>query len=146
MSTMTLDHVVIWVEDPLRSLDFFQNVVGLSGVRADEFRAGKAPFPSVRISAQSIIDLMPLRAASMLDALSANADPTAPSSAGHRVHHVCIAMSQEEFEALRRRLEANGTPPVAFIQRSFGAQGLAPSTFYFRDPDGNVFEARHYGE
>ena len=45
-----LDHVVLWVADPLRSLEFYENVVGLAPVRADEFREGKAPFPSVRVS------------------------------------------------------------------------------------------------
>src|SRR5262245_51286827 len=53
-----LDHVVLWVADPLRSLDFYEKVVGLTPVRADEFREGKAPFPSVRVSSDSIIDLM----------------------------------------------------------------------------------------
>jgi glyoxylase I family protein len=43
-----LDHVVLWVTDPLRSLEFYEKVVGLAPVRADEFREGKAPFPSVR--------------------------------------------------------------------------------------------------
>jgi hypothetical protein len=52
-----LDHVVLWVADPLRSLEFFEKVVGLAPVRAHEFREGKAPFPSVRVSSDSIIDL-----------------------------------------------------------------------------------------
>jgi hypothetical protein len=29
---------------------------------------------------------------------------------------------------------------------AFGARGIAPRTFYFTDLDGNVLEARHYGE
>jgi catechol 2,3-dioxygenase-like lactoylglutathione lyase family enzyme len=45
-----LDHVVLWVADPFRSLEFYERVVGLTPVRADEFREGKAPFPSVRVS------------------------------------------------------------------------------------------------
>ena len=32
------------------------------------------------------------------------------------------------------------------MKQSFGARGLAPQTFYFGDPDGNVLEARYYDE
>ena len=35
-----LDHVVLWVADPLRSLEFFVNVIGLTPIRAyDSVRA-----------------------------------------------------------------------------------------------------------
>jgi catechol 2,3-dioxygenase-like lactoylglutathione lyase family enzyme len=142
----TLDHMVIWVTDPLRSVEFFETVVGLAGVRVDEFRAGKIMFPSVRISDDTILDLMPRAFAPRLNAVSAAADPTTGNSAGHPVHHVCFAMSQDEFEALRGRLEVNGISPVGAMQNSFGARGLAPHTYYFRDLDGNVFEARYYTE
>jgi catechol 2,3-dioxygenase-like lactoylglutathione lyase family enzyme len=141
----TLDHVVIWVEDPLRSVEFFENVVGLPGVRVDEFRAGKAPFPSVRVSSEAIIDLMPKAAAPILDGMAAaHGGPT--GSAGHPVNHVCIAMCQSEFESLRRRLEERGIAPGLSMERSFGARGSAPRAFYFQDLDGNVLEARYYDE
>ena len=126
---MRMDHVVLWCADPLRSIDFYERVVGLPGVRVEEFRAGQAPFPSVRVSAESIIDLMPLAAA-----------PRLGDSAGHPVHHLCLSMSHEEFEALRQRVDV-----AASMTDSFGAQGLAPHTFYFQDPDANVIEARYYG-
>jgi catechol 2,3-dioxygenase-like lactoylglutathione lyase family enzyme len=134
-----LDHVVVWVDDPLRSAEFFEMVVGLPGVRVADFRAGTAPFPSVRISADTILDLMPRAAAPAVNAMAG-----AAGSAGHPVNHVCIAMSEDEFETLRQRLEEHGFGPAAFMEQSFGARGLAPRTFYFHDPDGNVFEARYY--
>lgn len=139
-----LDHVVVWVEDPLRSVEFFEAVVGLPGVRVEEFRAGAAPFPSVRVSETSIIDLMPRSLAPRLDAALGAADPALGGSAGHPINHVCLAMSADEFEALRARLLRRGITPAGEMQRSFGARGLAPRTFYFRDLDGNVFEARYY--
>jgi catechol 2,3-dioxygenase-like lactoylglutathione lyase family enzyme len=74
---MYIDHVVLWVDDASRSLDFYTRVVGLESVRAEEFASGAAPFPSVRVS---------------------------------------------------------------------GARGTSTHWFYFQDPDGNVIEARHYGE
>jgi catechol 2,3-dioxygenase-like lactoylglutathione lyase family enzyme len=142
----TLDHVVIWVEDPLRSVEFFEAVVGFPGVRVAEFRAGEAPFPSVRITDETIIDLMPRALAPRLNAFTSADDPGAADSAGHPVHHICFAMSEPEFEALRGRLLQHGIAPAGEMLRSFGARGLAPRTYYFRDPDGNVFEARYYAE
>ena len=135
-----LDHVVLWTDDPLRAVEFYEQVVGLTPVRVEEFRAGQAPFPSVRVSNESIIDLMARAAAPMIDAMS-----RAEASAGHRVNHVCLSMSKAEFNALQGRLAARDIPMSPMMQQSFGAQGLAPYAFYFRDPDGNVLEARYYG-
>ena len=134
-----LDHVVLWVEDPLASLAFYTDVVGLTGVRVEEFRAGQAPFPSVRVSAETILDLMARVAAPVVDAMAG-----AAASAGHPVNHVCFALDQAAFQALRERLAARGIATSTPMTDSFGAQGLAPEAFYFRDPDGNVLEARYY--
>jgi len=135
----TLDHVVLWTDDPLRAVDFYDRVVGLTPVRLDEFRAGTAPFPSVRISASAILDLMARVAAPVVDAMAGS-----DASAGHRTNHVCLAMSEADFTALRARLAANDIAISTVMQQSFGAQGLAPEAFYFRDLDGNVLEARYY--
>lgn len=136
---MELDHVVLWVDDPVRSVAFFEEVIGLTPLRVDEFRAKQAPFPSVRVAAGSIIDLMPRTMAPVI-----NAVPGAAGSAGHPINHVCLAMSRAEYDALRGRLAAKGIAPGHVMQRSFGARGLAPEAFYFRDPDGNILEARYY--
>jgi len=135
----TVDHVVLWTDDPLRAVDFYERVVGLTPVRVEEFRGGQAPFPSVRVSAGSILDLMARPMAPIVDAMTGS-----DASAGHPVNHVCLSMTQAEFTALRERLAAHDVPMSAMTQQSFGAQGLAPNAFYFRDPDGNVVEARHY--
>jgi glyoxylase I family protein len=134
-----VDHVVLWTDDPLRAVDFYERVVGLTPVRVDEFRAGLAPFPSVRVSAESILDLMARAAASVVDAMTGS-----DASAGHRVNHVCLSMTEAEFTALRERLAAHDVAMSPMTQQSFGARGLAPNAFYFRDPDGNVIEARYY--
>src|SRR2546421_3905426 len=136
---VSLDHVVLWCADPLRSVDFYQQVVGLSGERVDEFRDGRAPFPSVRISSGSLIDLMSRDKAASVDAMVGG-----DGTAGHPVNHVCLAMSRDDFDALQQRLAEHGTAMSAMSERSFGAQGLAAQAFYFRDPDDNVIEARHY--
>ena len=54
-----LDHVVMEVRDVERSLEFYTKVLGLTGVRVADFRAGKAPFVSVRINRKTVIDLFP---------------------------------------------------------------------------------------
>lgn len=136
----TLDHVVLWCDDPVKSAEFYEQVVGLTPVRLDAFRAGTAPFPSMRLSRVSIIDLMARVGAPIVDAMAG-----APASAGHPVNHVCLALPKHEFDALRGRLEAHRVAVSTVMEQSFGAQGLAPQAFYFRDPDGNVLEARYYG-
>jgi catechol 2,3-dioxygenase-like lactoylglutathione lyase family enzyme len=141
---ISLDHIVLWVADPLRSAEFFQTVVGLEPLRLEEFRAGQVPFPSVRVSEQTILDLTPRPAAAMLNSIAGRIAPVAATSAGHPVNHICLAMSEAEYTALRARLEDQGINTSFTMERSFGARGIAPQTFYFHDPDGNVFEARYY--
>lgn len=138
---MQLDHVVLWVEDPKRSLDFYSRVVGLAGVRAEEFLAGTAPFPSVRISEGTIVDLVPAIGAPLARGFTGEQKPTA---AGQPINHVCFAMDQVEFEALASRLATEGVPTHRVGERSYGARGSSKHWFYFQDPDGNVLEARHY--
>ena len=55
-----LDHIVLWTKNPRAAMDFYTRVVGLEPVRFAEFEAGEAPFPSVRVCEDSIIDLSPI--------------------------------------------------------------------------------------
>lgn len=136
---MRLDHVVLWTKDVRASMDFYARVVGLTPVRFDEFEAGEAPFPSVRVSEDSIIDLMSSDGAAFTESMT-----KVDGSAGHRINHVCLAMSKAEYDALDERLQAAGIDTSARLNNSFGAQGWAPQGYYFADPDGNVVEARYY--
>lgn len=138
---MHIDHVVLWVDDAKVALAFYTSVVGLAGVRADEFAAGSAPFPSVRVSEGSILDLMPAIAAPFAAHFTGETKPTA---AGKPINHVCIAMDRSELDALAARLASGGVPTHRVGERSFGARGSSEHWFYFQDPDGNVIEARHY--
>ncbi|MEW1924243.1 VOC family protein [Streptomyces sp. NPDC088360] len=140
-NTTRLDHVVLWVRDPAAAADFYEKVLGLEPLHVAEFTAGKASFPSVRLNEETIFDLAPLTLAERMDVV-----PDAAKSAGHPVNHVCLALSEPDFDALRARLEERGTPVSDISQNAFGARGRARRSFYFRDPDGNVIEARHYGE
>jgi catechol 2,3-dioxygenase-like lactoylglutathione lyase family enzyme len=136
-----LDHIVLWTKDLRAAMDFYTKVIGLTPVRFDEYEAGEAPFPSVRVCEDSIIDLLPV-ADSGATALLTKVE----GSAGHPVNHLCLALSKSEYEALDRRLQAAGVDTSARLDRSYGARGWAPHIYYFSDPDGNVLEARYYDE
>ncbi|MFI5675976.1 VOC family protein [Streptomyces cellulosae] len=138
-NTTRLDHVVLWVRDPLASADFYKKAVGMEPVRLTDFAAGSAPFPSVRLNDETILDLMPLSTAERMKMV-----PGAAESSGHPVNHVCLAMPGDDFQTLRDRLEEQSVPVSDISHDSFGARGMARRSFYFRDPDGNIFEARHY--
>ena len=134
-----LDHVVLWTRNPRVSMDFYTRVVGLTPVRFAEFEAGEAPFPSVRVCEDSIIDLSPLDSVGATESLT-----RVEGTAGHPVNHVCLALTKSEFDALDRRLQAEGVDTSARLNRSYGARGWASHAYYFSDPDGNVVEARYY--
>jgi catechol 2,3-dioxygenase-like lactoylglutathione lyase family enzyme len=138
-NTARLDHVVLWVRDPVAAADFYEKAVGLEPVRVTEFAAGEASFPSVRLNEETIFDLAPFPMAQRMTMV-----PGAADSAGHPVNHVCLSLQEGDFDALRARLEERSVPVSDFTHDSFGARGKAQRSFYFRDPDGNVFEARHY--
>lgn len=137
--TTRLDHIVLWVRDPIAAAGFYDKAVGLEPVRLTDYTAGEAPFPSVRVNEETILDLMPLTMAERMTML-----PGAAESSGHPVNHVCLSLPADRFDALRSRLEERSVPVTDLSYDSFGARGQARRSFYFRDPDGNVFEARHY--
>ncbi|HZF92134.1 VOC family protein [Streptomyces sp.] len=134
-----LDHVVLWVRDPVASAEFYAKAVGLEPLRVTGFTAGEVSFPSVRVNEETILDLAPLSMAERMTML-----PGAKRSAGHPVNHVCLSLPSDAFDALRTRLRGHDVPVSDIAHDSYGARGMARRSFYFRDPDGNVFEARHY--
>ncbi|MFI8303430.1 VOC family protein [Streptomyces sp. NPDC085927] len=138
-NTARLDHIVLWVRDPIAAAGFYEKAVGLEPVRLTDFSVGEVPFPSVRVNEETILDLMPFAMAERMTML-----PGAAEASGHPVNHVCLSLPADGFTALRSRLEEQSVPMTDLSHDSFGARGLARRSFYFRDPDGNVFEARHY--
>ena len=138
---MIIDHVVLWVDSPKESLDFFVDVVGLDAVRAQEFENGTAAFPSVRLNDASILDLMARESASAVREFTGGVAATVQP-----INHICLAMDAAEFSELTARLAAKGVELSSGVERSFGAQGRAEESIYFRDPDDNVIEIRYYGQ
>ena len=127
LQVQALDHIVLAVADVGRSLEWYCDRLGLAPVRADEWRAGDVPFPSVRISTDTIIDLI---------ARDAETDASAPN-----LDHFCLVVSAEDLQAVRQSddYEIVRDPDFAL----FGARGMADG-LYIRDPDGNEIELRAY--
>jgi len=129
MPIVALDHIVLNVADVERSLRFYQAALGLGAERVDGWRRGELPFPSLRINASTIIDLVASR----------------PSEAGTRANlaHFCLVTDDAEFDGLRRALGSAGVAIEEGPVMRSGARGDALS-IYLRDPDDNLIEVRTY--
>ena len=117
------DHLVLTVADVERALDFYCGPLGLEPVRVDEWRAGEVPFPSVRISPDSIIDLV-------------RGEPRGESN----VDHFCLVVAPLDWAEV---IESGVFTVLTGRSGRFGARGSATS-IYVRDPDGNSVELRWY--
>ncbi|MFD7706146.1 VOC family protein [Streptomyces sp. NPDC059785] len=124
MRVKAFDHLVLNVGEVERSLDFYTGLLGLEPVRVAEWRAGRVPFPSVRITSETIIDLV--------------GRPRGESN----VDHICLTVEPLDWD----EVIASGTFTVLQgpVDR-FGARGSATSV-YVQDPDGNTVELRWYPE
>ena len=118
-----LDHVVLNVADVERSLAFYCGELGLAPERVEEWRRGEIFFPSVRVDAHTIIDLL------------------ATPRTGENADHLCLVVEPVDLEAIKAsgRFEVVDGPATRF-----GARGDGTS-LYVLDPDGNTVELRHYG-
>ena len=140
---MYIDHVVIWVENAKRALDFYVNLLGFETVRESEYLEGKARFPSVRINDKTIFDLMEYEE---LLPLVQNFTGGGEGIGGFPINHICLSMTHKEYKSIAQRLEAHGVNLTPGGEDVFGAQGQAVRSTYFNDPDGNVLEIRYYGD
>ena len=117
-----LDHIVIVTPDVERSLAWYTETLGLAGERVEEWRRGEVFFPSVRVNALVIIDLLQ------------------GERSGVNVDHVCLVVEGDLVAiAASGRFGTVGAP-----DERFGAQGNGEA-IYVNDPDGNLIELRTYG-
>ncbi|MFC7243767.1 VOC family protein [Catellatospora aurea] len=122
MRVKAFDHLVLNVTDVERALEFYCGLLGLEPVRVEQWRAGQVGFPSVRITADTIIDLV--------------RRPRGESN----VDHLCLVVDPLDWH----EVIASGVFTVLEgpVQR-FGARGTATS-LYVQDPDHNTVELRWY--
>ncbi len=122
VSVVGFDHLVLKCADVETSLAWYCDQLGLEPVRVEEWRAGLAFFPSVRVDERTIIDLIP------------------GTHDDGRLDHFCLVVAPTDFDALKSsgRFDVVDGPGTRF-----GARGDATS-LYVRDPDGAVVELRYY--
>ncbi len=103
-------------------MHFYCHDLGLEALRVEQWRREEVPFPSVRVNATTIIDLL------------------CATRQGENADHFCLVVEATDFDALRDsgRFDVLEGP----VQR-YGAQGEGTS-LYIRDPDHNLVELRHY--
>jgi catechol 2,3-dioxygenase-like lactoylglutathione lyase family enzyme len=129
-----MDHIVLNVEDDEKMIVFYSKVLMFAPERLEEYRAGDVPFPSVRLNSDTIIDLFPRK----IWQKSVRAE-----QGRENLNHFCIALSKETWENLLERLRANNVDIEEGPASRWGAHGTGTS-IYFRDPEGNLIEARYY--
>lgn len=138
---MYIDHVVVWVENAKRALDFYVNTLGFETVREKEFLEDNARFPSVRINDKTIFDIMEHGELLPLVQKFTGSDE---GIGGFPINHICLSMTHPEYTSIAERLEANNVEITPGGEDVFGAQGQAVRSIYFNDPDRNVLEIRYY--
>ena len=126
-----LDHIVLNVSDMDRQLAFYCDVLGFAPERVAEWRAGKVLFPSVRINADTLIDLAPPGLWS------------GERSGAVNLNHFCINVAPADWEPLLARLASANVAMDAGPMTLWGAHGNATS-YYLKDPEGNQLEIRCY--
>ncbi|MER5349677.1 VOC family protein [Kitasatospora sp. NPDC002551] len=118
------DHLVLNVRDVERSLEFYSGLLGLEPVRVDAWRAGEAPFPSIRITPETIIDL------------------TNRPRGESNVDHICLTVDPLDWQEV---IDSGAFTVLEGPVPRYGARGNANSV-YVQDPDGNTVELRWYPE
>ncbi|MFZ0447779.1 MAG: VOC family protein [Desulfatiglandaceae bacterium] len=129
-----MDHIVLNVEDEERMIYFYSKVLMLASERLEEYRAGKVPFPSVRMNSETIIDLFPKKMWQKNNTIGKGIN---------NLNHFCISMNKKTWDDLLERLDANNVNIEEGPVPRWGARGTGTS-LYFRDPEGNLIEARYY--
>ena len=117
-----LDHVVLIVADVEASVRWYRDVLGMSIERLEPWRRGEVPFPSARVDATTIIDLV-------------QGNP-----GGVNVDHIALEIEPVDLAELvaSARLRVEGPP-----RRLSGARGIGEG-LYVQDPDGHRIELRVY--
>ena len=117
-----LDHLVLLSSDPSATVAWYGDVLGLTPERLEAYEAGEVFFPSVRVDATTIIDVMP------------------GERDGRNVDHLCLVVEGVDLDELAA---SGAVDVVSGPSELWGAQGMGMG-LYVTDPDGTVVELRTY--
>src|SRR5512135_92327 len=115
-----LDHVVLRVADIDRSIEFYEQVLGLHVER----RLAEIGLVQLRAGA-AMIDLVPR---------------TEDEDAGRNMDHFAVRIEAMDVPALTAHLKRHGID-AGEVRRRYGAEGYG-SSIYITDPDGNTVELK----
>ncbi len=116
-----LDHIVLVTDDVGGCVQWYQDALGLTVEGWDGFIAGDLPFPSLRIDAETIIDILP------------------GQRGGENLNHFALVVDTDVDE-----LAASGRFDVVRGPADLsGARGTGRG-LYVHDPAGNTVELRSY--
>ncbi|KLR62527.1 lactoylglutathione lyase-like lyase [Actinobacteria bacterium IMCC26207] len=121
-----LDHIVLRVADAEASMAWYMQKLGLAPERIEQWRGGEVPFPSVRVDATTLIDLLEVKAGS--------------GPAGINLDHFALLVPGADLNALA---ESGEFTVIRGPRSLWGAQGRGLA-MYVADPDGHVVELRTY--
>ncbi|MFC7658014.1 VOC family protein [Pseudonocardia benzenivorans] len=119
MRVTALDHVVLVSPDPERLLAWYRDVLGLEVLRLEQWRRGEVPFASLRVSADTIVDVQ------------------RGERDGENMGHMALVVEGADLAELATAHGVEGPRSL------FGARGQGRG-IYLRDPDGNGVELRTY--
>jgi len=131
-----LDHIVLNIEDDEAIIDFYTKVLMLPAERLEDYRAGEAPFPSVRINDDTVVDLFPKKLWEQ---------HVSAGKGFSNLNHFCLSLTKKDWKELHGRLRDNRIAIREGPVQRWGARGSGTS-MYFSDPEGNMIEARFYKE
>jgi catechol 2,3-dioxygenase-like lactoylglutathione lyase family enzyme len=123
MRATAIDHLVLTVADPERSVAWYRDELGLEPLRLEEWRRGEVPFVSLRVDETTLIDVQ------------------RGERTGENVNHVAFVVEGVDLDELAASLRFDVRFGPADL---FGARGVGRG-LYIADPDGNLVELRTYG-
>ena len=123
------DHTNWRVRDLEASLRFYRDVLGLTPFGLEEYRRGKRPLVSLRVTEGFILHLTP--------------DPDFERTSTGGYDHLALLVEGAERDEVATYLESEGVEIEKKFDSITGARGEGPA-LYVRDPDGYRIELKFY--